>query len=159
MQDQKAAAPSPLLSANLDGDAAEDFFSSMAQQNEEEESAKRKEEEERALAAVAAASNTSVVDWNAGPEALIKQNFLIGSRDAAVEICLKCNRVADALLIAYADPDLFHKVGWVWRGGYVWTWGSYKNGGVQNTWMLKTFPQFSEKMGVFGTSVSEDGSE
>lgn len=49
-------------------------------------------------------------DWASGPEALIRKNFLVGNRTAAVEICLKCGRLADALVIAYQDPVLFSRV-------------------------------------------------
>ena len=49
-------------------------------------------------------------DWSFGPEALIRRNVLVGNVEAAVEICLKCGRMADALLLAHPDRDLYAKV-------------------------------------------------
>eukprot|EP00392_Amoebophrya_sp_AT5.2_P018700 g19306.t1 len=106
---ESAAVAAPALPA-FDEQGAEDFFSSMAQkeaQKREEEVAlvQKKQQEEKLAKAVSQGA-----DWSQGPEALIRQTFLVGSREAAVEICLKCGRVADALLIAYPEPELFAKV-------------------------------------------------
>ncbi|CAD7961704.1 unnamed protein product [Amoebophrya sp. A25] len=95
-----------------DPGAAEDFFASMAQkeaQKQEEETTALQAREAEAEA-LAIAQRANAADWSQGPESLIRTNFLVGSREAAVEICLKCGRVADALLIAYAEPGLFAKV-------------------------------------------------
>ncbi|CAD7968388.1 unnamed protein product [Amoebophrya sp. A120] len=109
--DQASNNGAPALPA-FDEHAAEDFFSTMAQKEaqkkqEDLQLARKKEEEELQLQQKKV---DSASDWNQGPELLIRQNFLVGSREAAVEICLKCGRVADALLIAYPEPELFAKV-------------------------------------------------
>jgi protein transport protein SEC31 len=39
-------------------------------------------------------------DWSTGPESLVKKSMLIGDLPAAVEVCLKSGRMADALLLA-----------------------------------------------------------
>lgn len=90
---------------------AEDFFSNLAQQQEDEEMDRLQNEQElKELQLAKSTSDRSDTDWNAGPEALIRQSFLVGNREAAVEICLKSGRMADALLIAHSDPQLFQVV-------------------------------------------------
>lgn len=48
-------------------------------------------------------------NWNAGIEKIIKSNILIGNIEGAVDSALKCGRVAEALLLAYAKGGDFFK--------------------------------------------------
>lgn len=56
-----------------------------AQKREEEVALVQKKQQEEKLAKAVSQG----ADWSQGPEALIRQTFLVGSREAAVEICLK----------------------------------------------------------------------
>lgn len=49
------------------------------------------------------------INWNQGAEKLIKQSLLIGDLESAVDVALKSGRDAEALLIASARPELFHR--------------------------------------------------
>lgn len=52
---------------------------------------------------------TKNTNWNAGIEKIIKTNMLIGNIEGAVDSALKCGRVAEALLLAYAKGGEFFK--------------------------------------------------
>lgn len=51
------------------------------------------------------------VNWNEGPEKMIKRNLLIGNLQYAAEVALKCGRTTEALLIAeQGSEDLFNEI-------------------------------------------------
>ena len=52
---------------------------------------------------------TKNTNWNAGIEKIIKTNMLIGNIEGAVDSALKCGRVAEALLLAFAKGGEFFK--------------------------------------------------
>ena len=62
----------------------------MLKEKEQKEKERKQQEENSIVEA----------DWTAGPEALIKESLLIGDLACAVEVCLKCGRMAYALLLA-----------------------------------------------------------
>lgn len=99
--------PPSVLGPELDLTQAESFFEELSATTEQ----RKKEEMERehqkqlqeaqgiALSSLALDSAKST-DWSVGPEALIKQSLLVGNLTAAVEICFKSGRMAEALLLA-----------------------------------------------------------
>lgn len=51
------------------------------------------------------------INWDEGPEGIIKQNLLIGQLEYAAEVALKCGRSTEALLIAEAGgKELYEQI-------------------------------------------------
>ena len=86
---------------------AEDFFRSFAEQGTTKDTSKELtnktvETEEEILLSETITKNTN---WNAGIEKMIKRNILVGNIEEAVDVALKCGRVAEAILLAYTRGD------------------------------------------------------
>ncbi|SCL97888.1 protein transport protein SEC31, putative [Plasmodium chabaudi chabaudi] len=55
-------------------------------------------------------NKTNSNNWNSGIESIIKECLLVGNIEAAVELCLYQNRMADALLLSsFGGENLWHK--------------------------------------------------
>lgn len=101
--------------ANIDAQAAEDFFGSLASQvNKKQEKAEvmsqgvphskklaAKNDEDQAVLSYETVSKN--VNWDTGIEKIIKQNLIVGNYMGAIDCAMKCGRVAEALLIAYSQ--------------------------------------------------------
>ena len=83
---------------------AEDFFSVLGKRG-------TSEAVERPIGSIVDVSEEYTIqetivkntNWNAGIEKIIKNNILMGNIEGAVDSALKCGRVAEALLLAYAE--------------------------------------------------------
>jgi len=98
-----ASQPAPSLGPELDLTQAESFFEELSasteqKKKEELEREEQKKKEEALGLSTKALSKTT--DWSSGPEALIKQSLLVGNLTAAVELCFKSGKMAEALLLA-----------------------------------------------------------
>ena len=94
----------------LTAEEAEDFFGNLGRKGSKDVtgrlSASMTEIDDEYTTQENVTKNTN---WNAGIEKVIKTNILIGNIEGAVDSALKCGRVAEALLLAYAKGDEFFK--------------------------------------------------
>lgn len=97
------AAPAPSLGPELDLTQAESFFEELSASTEQKKREEMEREEQKKKEEALGLTNTKtskVTDWSSGPEALIKQALLVGNLTAAVELCFKSGKMAEALLLA-----------------------------------------------------------
>ncbi|CAE8629816.1 unnamed protein product [Polarella glacialis] len=105
-EEQAVVASQPVqLAPMLDVMQAESFFEELSATTEQKkveelEREERQQQEAQGLLLAKAENDSRLTDWSAGPEALIKQNLLVGNLTAAVECCFKSGKMAEALLLA-----------------------------------------------------------
>lgn len=97
-EEQAPAAAVPSLGPELDLTQAESFFEELSASTEQKKREEMEREEQKKKNKTEEVSK--VTDWSSGPEALIKQSLLVGNLTAAVELCFKSGKMAEALLLA-----------------------------------------------------------
>lgn len=96
-----AAPPTPSLGPELDLTQAESFFDELSASTEQKKKDEmEREEQKKKEEALGLSTKGKTTDWSSGPEALIKQSLLVGNLTAAVELCFKSGKMAEALLLA-----------------------------------------------------------
>jgi len=102
-EDETPVAAPPSLGPELDRKQAESFFeelSASTEQKQREEMEREEQKKKEEALGLTSAKATKGTDWSSGPEALIKQSLLVGNLTAAVELCFKSGKMAEALLLA-----------------------------------------------------------
>jgi protein transport protein SEC31 len=94
----------------LTAEEAEDFFDTLNKKSTKDASGRKSASMADVDDEYITQENvTKNSNWNAGIEKIIKGNILIGNIEGAVDSALKCGRVAEALLLAYAKGGDFFK--------------------------------------------------
>ncbi|KAF8821509.1 WD domain, G-beta repeat-containing protein [Cardiosporidium cionae] len=91
----------------------EKFFMELSEKTDEEKLKKTHttmEQQDSTENLTAEMHAQDLVDWNAGPESIIKYCLLTGNFIPAVEVSLRCGRLGDALILAsMAGPEILKK--------------------------------------------------
>jgi protein transport protein SEC31 len=103
--------PSLVDHGNMDPDQLDNLFDEIAKNSQQQQAVIVLPTSRRGSPRSADVDELlAVTDWTQGPEAIIKQSILIGDIASAVDCCIKCGRLADALYLASGgDPELWKR--------------------------------------------------